>query len=159
MSFKENLKEFRRQHGYSAVQMASILNIPYSTYVAYENQKREPRYSMLIKIADLLNVSLDDLLGRRNNILGKNKEHLLKIRNLIMLEVNKQQNQWGKENLAPHEWLGLIMEEVGEMSEAVNETYLPNATKPKLGGIKNIKNEALQSAALIIRFLESLEEK
>ena len=30
----------------------------------YENAGREPKYNILVKIADILNVSLDDLLGR-----------------------------------------------------------------------------------------------
>lgn len=63
MSFQENLRHYREQAGYkTAKEFADILNIPYNTYTAYENQKREPKIDMLIKIADLLQVSTDDLL-------------------------------------------------------------------------------------------------
>ena len=72
MSFQENLKFYREKAGYkSAREVAEALSLPYNTYAGYESKGREPKYQTLCKIADLLNVSLDDLLGRKNNILGK----------------------------------------------------------------------------------------
>lgn len=65
MNLDKNLRYYREQAGYNtAKEFADVLDIPYNTYTAYENQKREPKLEMLIKIADLLNVSLDDLVGR-----------------------------------------------------------------------------------------------
>lgn len=156
MSFQENLKHYREQAGYkTAKEFADVLDIPYNTYTAYENQKREPKLEMLIKIADLLNVSLDDLVGRKE----QSNNSLIKIRNKVMREVNKQNRQWGDESeLTPHQWLGLIQEEVGEIAQAVNETYLPNKTKSKLGGKENILAEIYQAAALLIRFSERIEK-
>ncbi|STY70275.1 HTH-type transcriptional regulator immR [Megamonas hypermegale] len=82
MSFQENLKYYREKSGYrTAKDFADVLNIPYTSYVAYENKGREPKYEMLCKIADLLNVSTDDLLGRTSNIIG-NKDDML-IRKII----------------------------------------------------------------------------
>lgn len=79
MNLDKNLRYYREQAGYkTAKEFADILNIPYNTYTAYENQKREPKLEMLIKIADLLNVSLDNLVGRTTNILGINDTDLLK---------------------------------------------------------------------------------
>ncbi len=155
MSFQENLKYYREKAGYkTAKEFADVLDIPYNTYTAYENQKREPKLEMLIKIADLLNVSLDDLVGRKE----QSNDSLIKIRNKVMQEVNKQNKQWGDESeLTPHQWLGLIQEEVGEIAQAVNETYLPNKTKTKLGGKENIQAEIYQAAALLIRFSEKIE--
>lgn len=64
--FAENLRRFRENAGYKqAKDFASVLGIKYSTYMPYE-QGREPKYELLCKIADLLNVSTDDLLGREN---------------------------------------------------------------------------------------------
>lgn len=155
MSFQENLKYYREKSGYkTAKDFSKALKIPYNTYTAYENQKREPKLEMLIKIADLLNVSLDDLLGRKE----QSNDSLIKIRNKVMQEVNKQNRQWGNESeLTPHQWLGIIQEEVGEIAQAVNETYLPNKTKIKLGGKENIQTEIYQTAALLIRFSERIE--
>lgn len=156
MSFQENLKYYREKSGYkTAKDFADVLNIPYTSYVAYENKGREPKYEMLCKIADLLEVSTDDLLGRKEPQL---KDNLMKIKNKVMLEVNKQNKQWGDESeLTPHQWLGLIQEEVGEIAQAVNETYLPNKTKSKIGGKENIQMEIYQTAALLIRFSERIE--
>ena len=156
MSFQENLKYYREKSGYkTAKDFADVLNIPYTSYVAYENKGREPKYEMLCKIADLLEVSTDDLLGRKEPRL---KDNLMKIKNKVMLEVNKQNKQWGDESeLTPHQWLRLVQEEVGEIAQAVNETYLPNKTKTKLGGKENIQKEIYQAAALLIRFSEKIE--
>ena len=110
---------------------------------------------MLCKIADLLQVSTDDLLGREDNY---SKDNIIKIRNKIMKEVINKKKQWGNESeLTPHQWLGLIQEEVGEIAQAVNETYLLNKTKIKLGGKENIQTEIYQTAALLIRFSERIE--
>lgn len=79
MSFQENLKYYREKSGYkTAKDFADVLNIPYTSYVAYENKGREPKYEMLCKIADLLEVSTDDLLGRTSNILGNKEDKRLK---------------------------------------------------------------------------------
>lgn len=156
MSFQENLKYYREKSGYkTAKDFADVLNIPYTSYVAYENKGREPKYEMLCKIADLLQVSTDDLLGREDNY---SKDNIIKIRNKIMKEVINQKKQWGNESeLTPHQWLGIIQEEVGEIAQAVNETYLLNKTKIKLGGKENIQTEIYQTAALLIRFSERIE--
>lgn len=83
MSFQENLRYYRERAGYkSAREFAEVLNIPYATYAGYEYKNREAKYPMLIKIAKLLNVSIDDLLGLKNNILGKNdNEQILELLN------------------------------------------------------------------------------
>ena len=156
MSFQENLKYYREQAGYkTAKEFADTLGIPPNTYVGYEVRGREPKFDTLCKIADLLEVSTDDLLGRKEPQL---KDNLMKIKNKVMLEVNKQNKQWGDESeLTPHQWLGLIQEEVGEIAQAVNETYLPNKTKSKIGGKENIQMEIYQTAALLIRFSERIE--
>lgn len=65
MQFQENLKYYREKAGYkTAKDFSKALKISYTTYFAYENQGREPKYEILCKIANLLNVSLDDLVGR-----------------------------------------------------------------------------------------------
>ena len=79
MSFQENLRYYREKAGYKqAKDFAEALNIPYSTYVGYEVRNREPKYETLCKIADVLQVSTDDLLGRTTNILGTNEDERLK---------------------------------------------------------------------------------
>lgn len=64
MAFQENLKRYREMAGYkSAKDFAKELNIPYATYMGYENKNAEPKYSLLIQIASKLGVTTDELLG------------------------------------------------------------------------------------------------
>lgn len=83
MNLDKNLRYYRNKAGYkTAKEFADALDIPYNTYTAYENQKREPKLEMLCKIADLLQISIDDLLGRtsksEDEILELNIKDILK---------------------------------------------------------------------------------
>ena len=82
MSFQENLRYYREKAGYTTKDFAKMLNLPYATYAGYEYKNREPKYEVLCNIAELLNVSTDELLGRENNLLGnKEDEKLIKLIN------------------------------------------------------------------------------
>lgn len=61
--FHNNLRNLRESRGYSQKELADMLSIPVTTYRNYENTLREPSYDILIKIANTLNVSVDELLG------------------------------------------------------------------------------------------------
>jgi transcriptional regulator with XRE-family HTH domain len=63
MSFRENLRKAREAAGFNIVNFTKALGLPYSTYISYENQGKEPRYKNLCKIALLLNTSPNELLG------------------------------------------------------------------------------------------------
>lgn len=64
MSFSENLKEYRKLAGFrSAKEFAYIADIPYSTYIGYENGSREPNFTAVDKIAKALGISPGTLLG------------------------------------------------------------------------------------------------
>ena len=62
--FKDRLNQKRKQQGLSAKQMASLLGMELRSYRNYESGDREPSLATLIKIADILDVSLDVLLCR-----------------------------------------------------------------------------------------------
>lgn len=63
MSFQEQLRYYREKAGYkSAKEFASLLGVPYTTYISYENKNREPRYKTLKRISRILGVSIDVLL-------------------------------------------------------------------------------------------------
>lgn len=65
--FHSNLREARELSGYSQKDFAQKLGIPVTTYRNYENTMREPSYDILIKIAEMLNMSVDQLLGTNTN--------------------------------------------------------------------------------------------
>lgn len=60
--FSQNLKEFRTKRNMSVRAFSQALSIPYTTYSNYE-AGGEPKLDTLIRIADYLNVSIDELLG------------------------------------------------------------------------------------------------
>lgn len=62
----EILKQLRKQNGFTQKQMAEQLGITISAYGNYELGQRQPTPEMLCKIADILGVSVDYLLGREN---------------------------------------------------------------------------------------------
>ena len=62
-NFNENLKYARERKGLSQKDVAEGIGVAKSTYSLYESGNREPNVQTIKKIADLLNVSADDLLG------------------------------------------------------------------------------------------------
>ena len=62
--FHTRLNEIRKKKGVTAQQMADSLHINIRSYRAYESADRSPNLEILVKIADILNVSTDYLLCR-----------------------------------------------------------------------------------------------
>lgn len=63
MNFSENLKYYREGAKKSRKEMADQLGITPTAYGAYELGKRTPTIDIMIKIATILQVSIDTLLG------------------------------------------------------------------------------------------------
>ena len=83
--FAEKLKELRTKKDLTQTQMAKILNTAQTTYSGWEKDK-EPRYEMLIKIANFFSVPIDYLLG------NDKYNHQTKISKLER-ELNKEQKK------------------------------------------------------------------
>mgnify|MGYP000345827083 FL=1 len=64
--FKDKLRNTRENRELSQTEMAQKLGIAVTTYRNYENTTREPNYEILVNIANLLDVSVDYLLGNEN---------------------------------------------------------------------------------------------
>ena len=62
--FPKRLNAIRKRKGFTALQMANMLNIVIRSYRSYESGDRCPSLDVLVKIADILDVSIDYLLGR-----------------------------------------------------------------------------------------------
>lgn len=60
----KNLKNIRKENGLTQKEVAEKLNISQRTYSDYETDKTEPTMEVLLNIANLFNVSVDELLGR-----------------------------------------------------------------------------------------------
>ena len=66
----KKLKEIREKTGLNQKEFANKCGIPSTTYNQYENGKREPDVQTLELLADKLNVSIDEIFGRKE----KNKK-------------------------------------------------------------------------------------
>ena len=63
MSFAERLKELRKQAHLTQVELAKRLGIGQSSYADWERGKKNPTQENLVKLAQILNVSVDYLVG------------------------------------------------------------------------------------------------
>ena len=63
MEFSERLKELRKQAQLTQVELASKLGIAQSSYADWERGRKKPTQDNLVKIAQILNVSVDYLVG------------------------------------------------------------------------------------------------
>lgn len=61
--FYENLKLAREQKGLSQKDVAEKVGVAKSTYSLYESGNREPNVQTIKKLANVLDVSADELLG------------------------------------------------------------------------------------------------
>ena len=63
MAFAERLKELRKQAHLTQVELAKRLGIGQSSYADWERGKKKPTQENLVKISQVLNVSIDYLVG------------------------------------------------------------------------------------------------
>ena len=75
------LREIRKESGISLKKLGEIIGVAESTMSLYENEKRQPDYETLKKLADYFNVTTDYLLGREESpkIIGKDEKEIEKI--------------------------------------------------------------------------------
>ncbi len=64
------LKEYRLKIGLTQSEIAFKLGMNQQSYSRYENGTTEPNIETLIKIADFFQISIDDLLGRKCNVIN-----------------------------------------------------------------------------------------
>lgn len=58
------LRELRQERGLNMAEAARNIGIPYTTYVSYEKNEREPNSEMLIVLSDFYSCSVDYLIGK-----------------------------------------------------------------------------------------------
>ena len=75
--FGANLFRLRQDKGISRKTLASNLSCHEQTIVGYETQNKEPKFSMLIKIADFFGVSIDRLIRAKTDDLLNKKAVLI----------------------------------------------------------------------------------
>nr|DAR15697.1 MAG TPA: helix-turn-helix domain protein [Caudoviricetes sp.] len=76
MKFGDRLTMYRGEKGFNQKEFASALGITPTRLNYWEKNKREPDVEMLKKIASILEVSTDDLIGLQRNEEPQSKEEL-----------------------------------------------------------------------------------
>lgn len=62
--FGKRLRAMRIKRNYTQPQLADLIDVALRTYQGYEGETRSPSFETLTKLADILDVSTDYLLGR-----------------------------------------------------------------------------------------------
>ena len=71
----------------------------------------------------------------------------------VVEERQRQEAKWGEQNHSPFIYLTILMEEVGELAQAIWETWAGG----KNGGLDNMRAEAVQTAAVAMAIVECLD--
>lgn len=80
--FPKRLKEQRIAKGKTQKEMAIALDIERPSYVTYETGKTYPKFENLMKIAEILEISIDYLVGL------KEKEETIKVKETKIANIN-----------------------------------------------------------------------
>lgn len=57
-----NLKKYRKAHGYTQAKLCDRLNISRQAYSNYETGKRDPDFALLVRICNIYQITLDQLI-------------------------------------------------------------------------------------------------
>lgn len=122
-------------------QVALSLQIPYTTYVSYEKNEREPNSEALIMLADFFDCSIDFLIGRSKQV--------------KMLTLDEQQFNL---SLSPHEQqLVSTYRKKPEMQPAIDKILgIDNETIEVLTAARSSNNEPIGSKTITKEQLENL---
>jgi len=115
----KRIKQLRQEHGLTQQEFASLFNLNDSTISLYENDRRMPEYSIIIKIADHFNVTADWLLGRVSD------------KDLVKLE----------EDYIPKELLNVGVEYLKLAKEMSDKNIPPEDIRKIIAAINALKKE------------------
>ena len=96
--FSENLKVLRKEKGFSQEQLAAQLNVVRQTVSKWEKGLSVPDAELLEKLAEVLEVSVGELLGKNIEIKSNSNEietlalELAKLNELLVVYGNKLSN-------------------------------------------------------------------
>ena len=109
--FGENLKILRKEKGFSQEQLATRLNVVRQTISKWEKGISVPDAELLIQLAEVLDVEVSDLLGKKIEIAeGQNEKDILaselaKLNELLVVYGNKLSNLKRKVGIA----IGIVL--------------------------------------------------
>jgi DNA-binding transcriptional regulator LsrR (DeoR family)/DNA-binding XRE family transcriptional regulator len=159
------LFELRRARGMSQHQVASALNVADSSYAGWERAEFGPRFEQLIAMADLFDVTLDDLVGRQSEQASafsregvswrlawsrpsSEKQQAAAIWEQLMagrrrgevaraLKIGEDEVDRRVQDLVLEEWLEIDeVERRGDLEERIRERFLDDRGDPRLREVR-----------------------
>jgi NTP pyrophosphatase (non-canonical NTP hydrolase) len=73
----------------------------------------------------------------------------------VLAERERQEQEWGEQNHDPFIYNNILIEEVGELSQAALQTYFGGDH----GGLENLRKEAVHTAAVALAIIQCLDRK
>lgn len=113
------ISKLRYAQGYSQLEMAEKLGVTKGAVGMWETDKRKPDYDVLIKIADLFNVSADYLLSHHISNISNENVHEIDEISLRMLNTFKLLDEDYKDILIGEAKKLLKQQRLEEKSEAL----------------------------------------
>jgi transcriptional regulator with XRE-family HTH domain len=99
MGFSTRLKEIRREKKLTQEQLGQKVNVTKVSISGYESGNRTPDMETLQKIADVLKVSVDWLLGRTDDPSPSNKEGLAFFGGIKVDELTDEEKEYLEKNM------------------------------------------------------------
>ena len=131
---KNNIKTLREQRKITQQECADIFGVKLRAWQTYEQGVSEPKFNMLLKIADYFNVSLDYLLGREP--VENPFENLIKpVSDDKFIELYSGLPEYAK---------SIFLETMAKLSKAITENELTNndiSITTTLGAIEDERQE------------------
>ena len=97
--FSENLKTLRKQNGFSQEELASRLHVVRQTISKWEKNLSVPDADTLIRLAEILEVSVSELLGSKietenGNVTNDVAEQLSRINEQLAIKNRRSRRIW-----------------------------------------------------------------
>ncbi|MBQ6430825.1 MAG: helix-turn-helix domain-containing protein [Oscillospiraceae bacterium] len=154
----EQIKKMRKLRKLTQKQLAEAAKVATGTIQQYELGKRKPSFENLIAISHALNVSVNMLCDLNSApVIQLEDDEFFIITGVladgfrsVYREISRQIELFGDQSdRHPLEYLAFITEEIGELAEAITETFM-NGRHPERGGYDNMVKEAIHVAATAI---------
>ena len=110
------IREARKSLGMSQDDLASKLGVSKVTICWYETGERTPSLKHFLELADILNLTLDEIVGREVSVVAEDEEdYVVKMSKKdieILSEIKKRKKIYKKLYRKPDKFLDLVMEKM-----------------------------------------------
>lgn len=119
-TFGTRLGRIRKENNYTQETIANKLNVTAQAVSKWENDITSPDIDTLIKLADIFNITIDELVGRASNAIATTKKDINKM--ILKIIVDSNENDKVRVNLP----MGIvkILVESGSVTSVVNNKSL-----------------------------------